>query len=255
MLTAALLVLLSATPALPRYAVKFVDLSRYEVNKNHHITDATRNLCLAGYTFTDMIDTLPAAPISLVNGHPVGMWRGNTAADEKTVWICRFRDPSHAYGSVGNYPEFEGRLTPFVRTKTGWSVRTSSAWPKEERHHTLNFTRLPDQQIPLWALSYVKLNSTAGYEPQSNIDVVRLGSNTRLINLTYYPITSGYDACMHDAERVAAFVSNGRRTVPLGQLAHGLDCGQIVWVAPEGWFVVRASKGSRDGFAWFYPKR
>lgn len=257
--------LLLTGPDFPSYRARFVDMHDARLGGRNSVADAAADLSLVGYTYDAMIDVIPAYRLCILGGKPCGMEEQNSEGDpKKQLWPFRILGKDSVLAQVGDYPIYEnGRAgAPYVRARrSGNALRVVGRFPSP----TLPKTRvLPfvgkRSGIPVqpWALHEVKRLSTAGYENHSDIAEAAGPGGLAYVNYTYYPITPGYEVCMHDAEQVIPAVRRGNayRLVQeriVGSARYQLD--EIVWASKEGWLVARAQRDGRVGYLWLFPVR
>lgn len=258
MVACAVTLLLLSAP-LPKFRVKFVDLTHCGAYNDNRITDATWDLCLCGNTYAAMIDVDPTVPLCILHGHPIGMDPNFQSDQEKTYWPYSYVGNNSFSVAISRFPAYEppSHLVMGKWERNGWkSIRKLNRLP-EPRNTPLSLLRYQaDGKVPAWALAYVRAHSSAGFEDHAVVDMTHGRKGNELIKLTYYPITPGYDTCMHDAEQIATFVYTNNRWVALDQCVKGYgkyEFAEMVWADPSGWFVTRAIHNGHDGFAWVYP--
>lgn len=217
--------------------------------------DATKSLDLVGCTYARMMDILPATPLVIVSGHFESSIRKSPEDDNLRYWPYKILGPGRVSAICADYPTYTDSQTRYNLAKVAGKWSLSGGEPAEIGPARTFFADGWGGQVPQSALADVKRWSKEGFEPQAET-VSRNTSFGRLINLTYFPITPGYDACMHDAEAVAAYVGVGDTVVSLDKCTpSGYKFSEIVWVDDKGWLIVRASKGKQDGFAWLYLRK
>lgn len=259
-MVASMISLLLFSAPLPKFSVKFVDLERFEMSRNNEVTDARWDLSICGYTYTAMVDVIPAMPLAVLRGHPLGMRRRDKEHPDAEYWVYSFVAPDAVSALVGDYPSFDrpGLFVTAQASGQSWKTVRKLGHLPEPRGKRLTFGEpVSLNKVPAWATKFVQEASPRGFEQRVNVQKSRGGKTYQLVNLTYYPITPGYDACMFDAEETEAFVALQHTCVPLSSCVKGYgkcDFGEIVWASPNGWFVTRATRNGHDGFAWLYPK-
>jgi len=246
-------------PHWPRYQAKFVDLSAVEYNKNFVVYDAKPDLSIAGYTYVAMIDVAPASPLTVIGGIPRSMWKQSGASEEKTYWAYRILGRNRIAAFYANYPSLdrprEGKWV-LLKTRGEKLVSPSPSRPLPCVQAIRKFDQFtPMGKVPGCLLPEVKRRSTAGYEDRCDIAATAMGQGFELANVTFYPITPGYDTCMHDAEQQSAYVRAGSTYRSLTECfsAKGYELQEIVWASKQGWLVVDAKYNGRAGLVWLTP--
>lgn len=243
-----LLALTIASDPLPQFHVKFVMVR--EQHNNMEIYDATKHLDLVGYTFMRMMDIIPAIPLVILSGRT-----REFPFEDKTYWPYKILGSGQVAAAYSDYPSFSlsKRHATVSPRRKGWKfiARRKQADPQPPEF----FKNWTSGNIPSWALADVKKWSLNGFEPHAGYSVCRMPYGD-LINLTYFPITPGYESCMHDAESVSGYISTGKSVVSLDKCTDGgYRIRGIVWASKDGWLVARATKDGVDGFAWLYLKK
>jgi len=253
---------IARTPSWPRYEARFVDLSKYIFNSNIQVFDARPEGSIAGYSYMAMVDVAPAAPLGILRGVPCGMRSEAVADSDRVLWPYRVLSNDLMAAFLSSYPSFEDpRSGKYVVAKASGPklIKTSGHAPPPSAPSGLKYKNQANHTtVPNWLLPEVKRNSSAGYEDRWDMVEIATPLPYRILDVTYYPVTPGYEVCMHDAEKHLTVIQVGGQYRPLRDCVAGgssYDLRQIVWLSKDGWMVIDAYRDNRHGLVWLTPKK
>jgi hypothetical protein len=239
----------------------FVDLKSGSFDNRQEILDARADLSLVGYGYMNMVDTRPTQALAILRGKACGV--GATLDDSgKAIYPFRLLGGDRVAAEADNYPHDDASKPDksyLIAAKKGNRLAVVARLPKPQ---TFSYDRLAFKavqemkKLTAWLRPEVARLSKAGFEDRGYLTFAVGAFPYQLVNVNFYPVTQGYEICMHDADRdLPAIFANGRYHL-LRELVDGgsdYDFDIIAWASPEGWFIVRAKHRGHDGYAWIFP--
>lgn len=242
-----------STPT-PRYTAKFVDLSRFDVRYETTALDATWSLNLAGWTEAHGSDWMYFAPLCLVVGRPRGMDALAQDSSRPSHWIVYIQDRRRAFAVDSAYDIKPQRPKPVVWNGKQW-VDDRKDRPAPQRRPRVQPGIERAVPMPPWAQAPIATREKCVEDPV-DIHTYALGNGASLVSVYYRTFNPETGSGFHGVRLPIDFLRKGDKTLALEScVVRGpkLSYQDVVWVSPEGWLVLRASQGEKDGYAWLYP--
>lgn len=243
MISVALLVV-----AFPTFHAKFVPTQF--TGRNVELWDATKQLSAVGESYARMIDSQPGSQLFVYRGRDLPAPR---------FWPVTITDAGRFRAKVGQFSRDDNPVMQSYRFGriVGDKLRLQEASGPTLPHSHLAPIGYP--QISRWSNSWWP-NSTPA--KNRDIDGDHVSSHAwvmpswTVVNVNFFPVTPGYETCMHDADRYVPLVEVNGKTRKLEDCLTGdklTDLGQVVWVDAKGWMIAVCDQNEKEGLVWLYP--